>query len=417
MARRSSRSARRAPRFARRSPAEWGVRAALALLAAMLGYVSIAHSLAYRVEGSDPAHAHMFAPRDGRITAALAIRQFAARPVAGQRSEPARLARLALRQDPTAVHAAATLGLQAQMRGDTGEARRVFAYAQKLSRRDFQTQLWAIEDAVGRGDIPGALKHYDLALRISTDAPALLFPVLASAIEDPDIRAALAATLARNPAWAPGFIGYLAGPATAPRLMAALFNGLRRRGGTLAPSAATATVNGLFRDDAVGEAWRFYTSIRRGADRRSSRDPGFTADLEAPSVFDWTPVNDGTLSTSIQPAAGGGVFEFSAPSSIGGVLLQQVQLLPPGDYRIIGRSSAIEQSERALPYWVMTCRDGRELGRVVVPNSARANGGFAGRFRVPADCPVQTLALLARASDAIGGVSGRIDRVRLVPAA
>ena len=415
MARRPSRSARRVPRFARRSPAEWGVRGALAAAAAVLGFISVSHSLAYRVEHTDPAHAHQFAPGDGRITAELATKRFVTRPVAGQRSEPAVLARLALRQDPTAVHAAATLGLQAQMRGDTARARRLFGYAQKLSRRDFQTQLWAIEDAVGRGDIPGALNHYDLALRTSSDAPTLLFPVLAAAIEDPDIRAALAVKLAGNAPWAPGFIGYLAGPATSPKFMAALFNDMRRRGGTLSAGAATATVNALFRDDAVDQAWRFYQSLRPGVDRRRLRDPGFTADLEAPSVFDWTPVNDGTISTSIQPAAGGGVFEFSAPSSIGGALLQQVQLLPPGDYRITGRSSTIEQSERALPYWVLTCRDGRELGRVTVPNSAQANGVFSGRLRVPADCPVQTLALVARASDAIGGMSGQINRVRLAP--
>lgn len=84
-----------------------------------------------------------------------------------RRREADRLARLALRQDPTAVAALATLGLNAQIRGDTNSARRYFAYSDKLSRRSLTTRLWAIEDAVARDDIPAALRNYDVALRTS----------------------------------------------------------------------------------------------------------------------------------------------------------------------------------------------------------------------------------------------------------
>ena len=96
--------------------------------------------------------------------------------------------------------------------------------------------------------------------------------------------------------------------------------------------------------------------------------------------------------------------------------MQQTQLLPPGSYRISGRSRGIDQAERSRPYWVLLCQDGRELGRVEVPNSDVANGEFAGRISVPGDCAVQTLSLIARASDDIAGVSGQIERAMLVPA-
>lgn len=97
-------------------------------------------------------------------------------------------------------------------------------------------------------------------------------------------------------------------------------------------------------------------------------------------------------------------------------MLQQSQLLPPGRYRLTGHSTAIEQVDTALPYWALSCQGGRELGRVEVPNSSVAGGVFSGTFNVPAGCPVQTLVLVARPSDAVSGLSGAFDRVELMPA-
>ena len=127
-------------------------------------------------------------------------------------------------------------------------------------------------------------------------------------------------------------------------------------------------------------------------------------------------LSDNSIAASIQRSHDGGVFEFSAPASIGGPVLQQVQLLPAGTYRLTGHSDGIAQDARALPYWMLTCRSsGRELGRVAVPKSAQGGGKFAGMLIVPTDCPMQTLTLFAQASDAIGGTSGQIDSIVLSP--
>ncbi len=111
-----------------------------------------------------------------------------------------------------------------------------------------------------------------------------------------------------------------------------------------------------------------------------------------------------------------GILDFSLPPGTGGNLVHQTQLLPPGTYRISGRSRGVNQSERSRPYWTLMCQDGRELGRVEVPNSDVANGAFEGRVSVPGDCATQTLSLIARATDDIAGVSGQIERAALVPA-
>lgn len=68
------------------------------------------------------------------------------------------------------------------------------------------------------------------------------------------------------------------------------------------------------------------------------------------------------------------MFEFSAPTGAAGPLLQQWQVLPPGEYHLAGQSEGVEQTEEARPYWALTCANGRELGRLVLPNSAQAEG-------------------------------------------
>jgi hypothetical protein len=242
-----------------------------------------------------------------------------------------------------------------------------------------------------------------------------MFPVLAGAIVDPAIRTSLIATMARKPAWTGKFIAYLAGNGADARSSGALYTGLRRVGVLIPSEADAAVINGLMADATVHDAWRYYASVRSGADPRRSRDPGFAANLTTPSPFDWKASTDPDLAASFQRGSDGGVFDFATLSGAAGPLLQQVQMLPPGDYRLEGHSTGIDQPEATRPQWVLTCRGGQELGRVVVPNSTQAGGSFAGRFRVSAGCPVQILALMARQSDEIAGVSGQIDRVRLIP--
>ncbi|HMN62584.1 MAG TPA: DUF4349 domain-containing protein, partial [Anaerolinea sp.] len=80
-----------------------------------------------------------------------------------------------------------------------------------------------------------------------------------------------------------------------------------------------------------------------------------------------------------------GLFDFTVSMGNGGPLLQQLQMLPPGDYVLEGQSVGIEQSARSRPYWILRCQTGGEIGRVEVPNSSQASGRFQGTIRVPAE--------------------------------
>ena len=406
---------RHSPSF-RRSRGDWAVRGGLTLLALVLGYQSVAYSLALTTQNTNPVLAHKLAPGNGRITATLAMTKFAADQSAGMRSDVTRLAQRALFQDPMAVQAVTVLGLQAHLRGDTAKARLLFDYANTLSRRDLQVQLWTIEDAIARGDIPRTLHEYDVALRTSKAAPDLLFPVLSSAISEGEVRRNLVMTLAGRPQWAGEFVTYVANAGVAPKSVVSLFADLHRYHIAVPADDERAAITRLIQANEMLLAWDYYSRLRGSLDRRSSRDPQFAMHLEAPTPFDWVVTNDASVSASIDIDAGKSYLNFAAPSSVGGSVVRQMQLLPPGRYQIEGLSRGIDQLSDSTPYWSLSCWRGRELGQVAVPASVTAKGRFSGLFSVPADCPVQMLTLFVRASDAVGGVSGQIDQVQLKPA-
>jgi hypothetical protein len=380
---------------------------------AFVGYASVAHSLAQAMRTRAPAQAVALASWDGRMTAALARKLIGPDADQAIKTRSERLARLALRQDATTVAAATTLGLHAQLRGESAKARRLLAYSETLSRRDFQTHLWAIEDAVARDDMRGALRRYDAALRTSRTAPDILFPVLRSAISDPVIRTELVRTLLQGPAWTEAFVYDVARNAPDPLAAANLFGDLTRAGIHVGDDPSAFLIGKLVASGHFETAWRQYRLSRPKADRTRSRDPHFTADLDVPAPFDWAVVNEAGLSASIQSADERGVFYFSAPAGVGGTVLSQLQMLTPGDYVLEGRSAGIDQPARSRPYWVLSCRNSGEVGRVDLPPSGQANGHFRGRFTVPAGCAVQSLTLVVRASDAVDGVSGEIHMVTL----
>lgn len=397
----------------RRSVKEWAVRTVLAVAAIMLGYLSVTATLGYAIRASDTEQAYQLAPGDGRVVALLA-RSITAKADAGadDRAAADRLAQKALRQEPVNVDAATTLALNAAARADQRGTRTMLAYAESLSRRDLQTELLAVEQAVSQGDVPSVLRHYDIALRTSREAADLLFPVLSNAITEPTVRAELVRTLSRRPFWWGSFLDYASGNGADANATASLMLALRRTGTPIPPSADATIISLLSQRVGIDAAWRYYAASRKGIDPHVSRDPTFAANPTPPSLFDWVAINDGNASAIVQP---GGV-DFSAPAGIGGLLLQQVELLPPGTYRLDGVSAGIQQPPEALPYWVLSCRNGREIGRVVLLPSTSARGRFGGSFVVPQDCPAQTLTLVARPTDSVGGLSGRIERVVVRPA-
>ncbi len=398
----------------RRAPVEWAFRGFLSIGAAWLGYVATSQSLANSMKASAVERAHALAPGNGRITARLSSWMMQSDPSSASNLARAEaMAREALHQDASAVEAVATLALVRQAQGDGAAARSLLAYSDRLSRRDLSTRLALIEQAVARGDVPETLRNYDIALRTSKSASDILFPVLSTAIEDAAIRTQIVRVLATVPPWGGGFISHVTTLGPNVNATAALLQDLHRRG-IATPSDATAIiVDRLIAQNRGLAAWSYYATMTPGANRQRSRDSSFDKAPVVASAFDWRLLEDSGITASIQQDSEGSFFDFSAAASVGGPVLRQAQALRPGNYLLEGQSTGIEQPESSLPYWVLTCLSGRELGRVTIPNSSQDSGRFSGRIMVPADCPVQQLTLMTQGSDQVNGTIGQIRRIAI----
>lgn len=398
-----------------RSKSEWCVRIGLALAAMGLGYISVTYAFAYIIRGTSPVRAHALAPRDGRITALLS--ELMSGPKAGRidRLRSDELARQALRQDATAISAVATLIINAQIRNDSVQARYIFAYANKLSRRDLRTRLWAIEDAVERGDIKNALYQYDIALRTSRLAADLLFPILAVAIADPEIRQALISRLSKEPAWSGPFVMYLADNAQDTISVAALFEGLAKVGNGPPEVSRAVLIRRLTEQGRFDAAWKFYASIMPEISRQKSRNPKFETEVTYPSVFDWVSIENDGIDATFQIEGKQRVFYFTAPPGAGGPVLRQMQVLPPGNYMLESHAADITKSAGNQIYWVLTCIESAEIGRVPVVFDSSMNGKFSGLLHVPKGCSAQYLTLIIRPSLQNEDLTGKIDYVQILP--
>lgn len=400
----------------RRSFREWTMRGTSAFMIGALSVVGALHSLAYRMRQDSPALAHVLAPWDGRITAELAAQLSAPGATPAELAESDRLAIDALATDPMAVSAVATLGSNAEIRGDTAKARRIFAYSERLSRRDLPTHIWAIEDAVKRNDIAGALRHYDFALRTSSSASSILYPVLGQAIDSPEVLQQLALVLRRQPAWAEGMLAYVASTSNDSGSLIALFSRLQREHVPVPAYINALVVRRLIALGAVREAWQYYNQISPASDRSQLRDPDFRKVLDHPTPFDWSVVadNPGAIA-SLQANGNSGLLDFSASTMAGGEVVHQMQILPPGKYILEGVSQNIAMPSGTHPYWSLVCTGGQELGRIEIPDSATNNGRFIGSFMVPSGCDSQSLKLIIRPTSDASGVVGQIKFVSLHP--
>lgn len=389
-------------------------RLAVLAIISIVAMIGVFDSLARAIADVSPASAHFLAPWDGVITANYAFDTFESTLDRGTGSVASLAAAKALRQDATAVQALTVLGLQAQLRFEPDRTRALFAYSLVLSRRELQPRLWAIEEAVSRGDISAALANYDIALRTSKSAEEMLFPILSSSMSERTIFPALVRLTRGNPVWAKRFVEYVVRntdePTTARQFVAAI-------SGSEVPVDAVdraALVNRMIALQQQHDAWMYFSSFRRGLLADRSRDPLFSGNASAPTLFDWTPVEGDGLSVSFQQDKNGHYVDFYAAPGADGSMLRQIEVLPRGRYRFVGKSSAEQHSsESEGPYWVLRCSDGREGGRIRLPASERLLG-FTASFEVPRGCPTQTLDFVVPFNSFGKAVAGRLYHAELI---
>lgn len=372
-----------------------------------LALPSLLATVAGLVGKAAPHRALQLWPFDGRINSAAATATVRTGEALNSRGPLSHFARKALAQDPTTASAAGVIGLQKELRGDHKGALQAFTYAARLSARELETHLWAINNAAQRGDLATVFSHYDMALRTSRQAPELLFPVLANALSDKLVREHLSFVASDAP-WRRDFLVYAA--QRGPQIDATMtfFAEGPQKGLPVEADVKDALVTSAFNRGMHLQAWNYFLQQRSPLRPNRSTDPSFSAAGAANTPFDWRIPETALADARFERTRDGSSFAYQIAADFSGPILQQVTALAPGRYRIEKVPSQPQRKTVGVT-WAVTCLiSSRPVARI--PDAENDTS-----FTVPAGCPFQMLMLEAGPVRPHANTEGAYKRVEVVP--
>jgi hypothetical protein len=380
-------------------PLFWVKIVVIAVATGYLAWLSFIHAVANITWDRNPDLALSYVPDHPLALSRKADELFA------QKQDPATLDRVeamakeSLRGGALNPVAIRLLGYVADVRGDRKKARELMLLSQKVSRRDFGTQLWLIEDAVARNDKKQALYHYDIAMRTTPSSYPLLFPTLTGALEDPEVRDALAPIVRRAPVWLSAYLEEAIPNVPNPANLAEV---LVKAGGLPDEEGFRALSNTLLGQLAAKNnfpAFKQYYLSLKGSNRAAFQSVALTkntVNLPYPMVGWQTQENTGFGASFSQPDSKGRYSAAAyAASGERGEVMRKVLFLNPGDYRFEAQYSALEGISDAEVRWDMQCISAPANINTWFVDSPIRKGNFAHRrdFTIGKDCRSQLLLL------------------------
>ena len=380
-------------------PLYWVKFVVLFSLVGFAAYQSAAHAIANIAWQKNPDLALRFVPDHPLALSLKADIQFMESQSPASLSKVEAMAKRSLKGQPLNAVAIRLLGYVADARGDRVKARELMLLAQKVSRRDFGTQLWLIEDAVARGDKKQALYHYDIAMRATPSSHQILFPTLTAALSDPDVRKGLAPHVRREPNWLSGFLTEAINTSENPANIADM---LAKAGGLPDTAGYRSLSNSLLLQLAAKSqfsAFRQHYATLPGSNATSLQ----TAALSTATVGVPYPIAGWQLAEN--PAIGGG---FTPPDKTGrislsafagsgerGELMRKYLFLKPGNYRLFASYDAVEGAPDGEIRWVLMClsTSGNTEAWFATSPVAKGKTVTVKDFTLAADCSNQLLAM------------------------
>ena len=313
-------------------------------------------------------------------------------------------AKAALRRDPTEFSAARAIGTVADATGRNANANAAFLYSQQLSRRDLITNIWFIESAVDRNDIPSALQSYDRALRTSKEAAGLLYPVLIPAFDDQQLVGPIVGLLAKNPPWRDQYLASAFDASKSARSLEQVAVGLSRSKVGLSANLQLHLLYRMVKLEAYDEAWTaaaaFEPSLK--GTKNAIRDTRFTRAADN-YPFGWTySADEGFGSESVQkgPGVDGGLSVY-ASAGRQGVVVRQLLMLSPGSYSLSWVGEPIDAPLGSKLSWTLECASstGGRISESTVQVKGNQGSGSTPVVVPASSCRAQWLSLVARGGD------------------
>ncbi|MBX8846632.1 hypothetical protein HCH44_17155 [Sphingomonas melonis] len=275
--------------------------------------------------------------------------------------------------------------------GDKHRARVLFSLSEAVSRRNSLTEMWLIEDSVARGDIRGAIRHYDRAMRVSVDLRPTLLPVLAAAASNRDINQILSQVLAQRPLWWTDYIQFLGRAGADPQVMAAALGATRP---DLRQYEERALAEGVLRRMiALKDERAAIVAANKleglGGITRTLRGGSFDVQ-DGVLPFAWWLRDEADIRAyrDTVPRGGMGLHVTTTGDTSGGAA-QQLVGLAAGGYSLSGIAGGVSSDPANRPGITVNCLNGTTIGRFELPPSPHKESQFAFKFEVPRDCITQ----------------------------
>lgn len=407
-----SRKRKAPPRFAAlraKPPLFWVKLVSIAAVTCTLAWLSFIHAVANITWQQNPDMALRFVPDHPLALSRKADELFAAKQDPATLAKVEAMAKQSLRGGALNPVAIRLLGYVADARGDQKKARAFMLLSQKVSRRDFGTQLWLIEDAVARNDKKQALYHYDIAMRTTPDSYSILFPTLAGALDDPEVRADLVPFVKAAPEWLLLFLSHATGTMEDPSYLVDVLlkagplpdrPDYRGQSNFLLSTLATKGQFSAFQ--------RYYSSLplARPKALQAAALNKDTINLRYPAAG-WQLTENSAIGGAFSEPDKSGAVTLSAFAGSGerGELMRKFLFLKPGTYRFVAQYDVQSSAPDSEIRWDLSCVS--QKGNVAKWFTSRpmkaGRSGDVQNFTLGADCPHQLLQLqLAGGSGQLG---------------
>lgn len=285
----------------------------------------------------------------------------------------------------------------------------------RITRRDPVAQLWLLEDAVRRDDVPGVLHRYDVLMRTQADLRGPLLEKLSGRLGGDQVRLALAAYADARSPWFPDLL-QAAGRNGHAEEAAALLIGLPALPDTASyRSAYAAVVAALAKENGLAALRRLHPRLPGAG---ALGDPGLTeADLsQGYAPFRWAMAAGVERSAELEAdRPGQPVLAVRAVPFSRGEAASRLVLLPGHPVALSWVLNADDQAASGGgARWAIRCLDD---GRVTVSGDL-----LAGRHRrapqpMPYPCTAAQLALVVDGGTGGEGTAFRLGQLRLLSAA
>lgn len=320
----------------------------------------------------------------------------------------------ALQREPLLAEAVRSMGIYEVAKNNIAGADRLFAYGERISKRDIPTQFWLIQRRVDAGDVAGALSHYGIVLNVAPSSSAQLFPILVSALDDPALQRPIATLVRDGSSWQSSFM-YEVNKAPSIPGAASLYINLHAMGVEIDPGQLSAFLSRATQSGQPSLAGRVYSRLVDSQWSEKSLAGQLDGSFERRrdlAPFGWA-LEAGSAWRDKRPNANGNALYLAVSDDTQTPVASRWLMLPAGHYRLSGTVGRLDGNQAVNLRIDLNCTFGAtENQHVSAPVSARH---FAVEVST-SNCPSQTLSL--HATGQVEGADGTIwvDDLQLVPA-